>query len=111
MFKNYLKIALRNIREHKVYSLINIFGLAVGLACLILILLFMQHELRFDTYHEKADQIFRLVKEEKSETSNRMYKSLLTPKALVPTLKEECPEIIAASRLITTSTVITYGEQ
>jgi putative ABC transport system permease protein len=111
MFKNYLKIAFRNIREHKVYSFINIFGLAVGLACLILILLFMQYELSFDTYHEKADQIYRLVKEEKSETSKRMYKSLLTPKALVPTLKEECPEIIAATRLIKTSTVITYGEK
>ena len=111
MFKNYLKIAFRNIGQHKVYSFINIFGLAVGLACLILILLFMQHELSFDTYHEKADQIFRLVKEEISPDSKRTYKSLLTPMALVPTLKEECPEIIAATRLKNTSTVISFGEK
>ncbi len=111
MFKNYLKIAFRNIRQHKVYSFINIFGLAVGLACLILILLFMQYELSFDTYHEKADQIYRIVKQDISPDSKRTYKSLLTPKALVPTLKEECPEIIAATRLIKTSTVISYGEK
>jgi len=111
MFKNFLKIAFRNIGQYKVYSFINIFGLAVGLACLILILLFMQHELSFDTYHDKADQIFRLVKEEISPDSKRAYKSLLTPLALVPTLKEECPEITAATRLKNTSTVISYGEK
>ena len=57
----YLKIAIRNILRHKVYSFINIVGLAVGMACTILILLWVQYELSFDLYHEKADRIYRLV--------------------------------------------------
>ena len=61
MILYYLKIAIRNILRHKVYSFINIVGLAVGMACTILILLWVQYELSFDLYHEKADRIFRLA--------------------------------------------------
>ena len=61
MFKNYLTIAFRNLMRHKGYSAINIFGLAVGLACCILILLFVQDELRYDRFHKKADQIYRVL--------------------------------------------------
>ena len=61
MFLNYFKIAIRNILRHKVYSFINIMGLAVGMACTTLILLWVQYELSFDLYHEKADRIYRLA--------------------------------------------------
>ncbi len=61
MIGNYLKIAFRNILRYKVYSFINIVGLAVGMACTTLILLWVQYELSFDLYHEKADRIFRLA--------------------------------------------------
>ena len=61
MISNYFKIAIRNILRHKVYSFINIVGLAVGMACTTLILLWVQYELSFDSYHEKADRIYRLV--------------------------------------------------
>ena len=61
MFKNYLTVAVRNIMRHKVYSIINIAGLSVGMACTILILLWMQYEMSFDRYHENADRIFRLA--------------------------------------------------
>jgi putative ABC transport system permease protein len=61
MFKNYLTVAVRNILRHKVYSIINIAGLSVGMACTILILLWVQYELSFDHYHEKADRIYRLA--------------------------------------------------
>ena len=57
----YLKIAIRNILRHKVYSFINIVGLSVGMACTILILMWVQYELSFDRYHEKADRIYRLA--------------------------------------------------
>ena len=60
MFKNYLTTAVRNIRRHKVHAIINIAGLSVGMACTILILLWVQHELSFDRCHEKADRIYRL---------------------------------------------------
>ena len=56
MFKNYLKIALRNFLKHKGFSLINVFGLATGIACCLMIVLFVLDEISFDRYHEKAYQ-------------------------------------------------------
>jgi putative ABC transport system permease protein len=61
MLRNYLKTGLRNVLRNKGYSLINISGLAMGMACCILILLFVQDELNFDCYHTKKDHIYRLV--------------------------------------------------
>ena len=60
MFKNYLKIAWRNLAKNKVFSFINIFGLAVGLTCCILISLYIFHEISYDKYHKNANNIFRL---------------------------------------------------
>ncbi|HMB89686.1 MAG TPA: ABC transporter permease [Rhodothermales bacterium] len=60
MFKNYLKIALRNLRKHKLYTAINVTGLAVGLACCLLILLFVRDELSYDRFHANADRIYRV---------------------------------------------------
>ena len=61
MFKNYLKIAVRSLLRHKVHALINISGLAIGMACCILILLFVRDEFGYDRYHEKAEQIYRVL--------------------------------------------------
>ena len=61
MFKNYMKIALRNLLKFKVYSFINISGLAIGMACCVLILLYVQDELSYDKYHQNADRIYRFV--------------------------------------------------
>ena len=60
MFKNYLKIAWRNLLKNKTFSLINIAGLASGLACFILITLYIIDELSYDRFHEKADRIYRV---------------------------------------------------
>lgn len=60
MFKNYLKILLRNMKKNPLYMFINVFGLAVGMAVSILIFLFVQHELSYDKYHANADRIFRV---------------------------------------------------
>jgi putative ABC transport system permease protein len=61
VIKNYLKIALRNIRKHKGASLINIVGLAIGIACSVLIILFVTYERSYDRFHDKADRIYRLA--------------------------------------------------
>jgi putative ABC transport system permease protein len=61
MFSNYFKTALRNIRRYKVYAIVNIIGLSIGMACMILILRWVQYELSFDRYHENADRIYRLA--------------------------------------------------
>ncbi|WP_425638070.1 ABC transporter permease [Algoriphagus yeomjeoni] len=61
MWKNYLKIAYRNLLKKKVYSFINIVGLGIGMACCVLIFMFVQDELSYDKYHEKGDRIYRLT--------------------------------------------------
>ena len=60
MIRNYLTVALRNILRHKGYSAINIIGLAVGMACCLLVLLYVWHELSYDTYHVDYDRIYRI---------------------------------------------------
>ncbi|MFC2167540.1 ABC transporter permease, partial [Acidobacteriota bacterium] len=64
MFKSYMKIAFRNFRKHKMYATLNIAGLAIGLACCILILFYIDTELSYDRYHEKAERIYRPVTED-----------------------------------------------
>ncbi|UCE18447.1 MAG: ABC transporter permease [Gemmatimonadota bacterium] len=93
MFKNYLKIALRNMERHKGYSLINIFGLAVGMSCMILILLWIQDELSYDRFHKNAKEIYRLVPQE----SGIRYAVSHAP--IGHTLKEDYSEIVSASRV------------
>ncbi|HMB90022.1 MAG TPA: FtsX-like permease family protein [Rhodothermales bacterium] len=61
MLRNYLTLALRNLRRHAGYATINLVGLAVGIACFLLVFLYLQHEYSFDTYHEKGDRIYRIV--------------------------------------------------
>ena len=61
MFKNYLKIAWRNLLKNKGYSVINMGGLAIGMACFLMILMFINNELSYDNYHEKGEQIYRVV--------------------------------------------------
>ncbi|UCC41018.1 MAG: ABC transporter permease, partial [Candidatus Aminicenantes bacterium] len=92
MFKNYLKIAVRNLLRHKVYTFINIFGLAIGMTCCILILLYIQDEFSYDHYPEKDDQIFRLALE--VQTPDRgMINSARTPPPWAPALANDYPEV------------------
>lgn len=85
MFKNHLKIAFRNIKKHKAFSAINIVGLAVGIACSILIWLFVSHERSYDRFHEKADRIYRLAlraslgdtKINQTQTSSEVFRRLV----------------------------------
>lgn len=68
MYRNYLKTAWRNLMNKKAYSAINIFGLALGIACCLLIFMFVQDELSFDNYHEKGDRIYRVVHGNKDQS-------------------------------------------
>ena len=61
MFKNYLKVAFRNLWRHKVYSFINLFGLSIGIALAVLVLLFIRDELSYDSFHERPDRIYRIA--------------------------------------------------
>src|SRR3989337_2433231 len=61
MFRNYLKISFRSLWKNRLYSSINILGLAIGLTCVLLVTLFVKDELSFDKFHHKASQIFRVT--------------------------------------------------
>src|SRR6478672_12349806 len=91
MFKNYLKTAWRNIRKNKIYSSINIIGLAIGLAACILILLFVFYERSFDNFHSK--NIYRLNEVQKFEGIVSSQKVALTMYPMGPTLLNDFPEI------------------
>ncbi len=98
MFKNYLVTAWRNLRRYKGYSLINIIGLAIGLAACLLILLWVRDELRYDRYHEKADRIFRVV--EFGEIGGVPEKFALVPYRAAPAFASEIPEVESYVRLL-----------
>jgi putative ABC transport system permease protein len=89
MFKNYLKITLRNLKKNKIYSFINISGLAIGIACCILIVLWVQDELSYDRFHENAENLY---------VATFSNGSKVTPTALSGFLKDEYPEILHTSR-------------
>ncbi|WP_293939617.1 ABC transporter permease [Sphingobacterium sp. UBA5996] len=73
MIKNYIKIAWRNISKNKGYSTINIIGLAIGLACCLLITLYVQNELSYDNYHANKDRIYRIVHDYKDVSSTEQH--------------------------------------
>jgi putative ABC transport system permease protein len=95
---NYSKIALRKLRRQKAYSFINIAGLAVGLAACLLILLWVRDELSFDTYHEKADRIYRVVESE--EIGGVASKLAVAAFPSAPAFAAEIPEIETYARLL-----------
>jgi predicted permease len=95
MIKNYLKIAWRNIQKHGVFSFINITGLAIGMASCVLILLWVQDELSFDTFHKNRDNIYRVV----ADWEQNSWKGIeATPAPLAPAVEEAIPEIQQAAR-------------
>ena len=91
MLSNYLKIALRNLRRDKFYSLINILGLTIGITCGLLLLLYVTDELSFDRYHRNADQIYRVVTEIHEPDKVNHWVGLQAP--AVKTMKEKYPAV------------------
>ncbi len=109
MFRNYLITAIRSLFRQKGFSLINILGLAIGLACALLILLWVQDELSFDKFHEHAERLYRV--EEDQYYSGEVYHVNVTPYPSAPVWKEEIPEIEEACRYQWPSGMLfTYGE-
>jgi len=98
MIKNFIKIAWRNIKKHKGYSSINITGLAIGMACCILISIWVLDELSYDRFHEQSNSLYRV--EENQDYSGRNYHVNVTPYPLAPALKEEIPDIQDATRYV-----------
>ena len=96
MLKNYFKIATRNILRYKVYSFIHIFGLAVGMACCLLITLWLMDELSYDKFHEEAGNIYQAMVHLEKNTSQQWAR---IPYPFAPEVKEKIPEVIETMRL------------
>ncbi len=96
MFTNYLKIAYRHARKNKGFSLINIFGLSLGMACAILIMLWVQDEISYNKFHEKYNSLYQVLENQTYE--GKTYTFAATPGLLAGALKEEFPEIQNVAR-------------
>ncbi|MFW6289374.1 MAG: ABC transporter permease [Mariniphaga sp.] len=97
MIKNYFLSLIRYFNRNKFYSLINLLGLAIGIAASILILLFVFDELSYDTHHEKANRIYRLEANFKIKDKHDNF--AITQFPLGPTLKDEYPEVVETARI------------
>lgn len=97
MFSNYIKIIIRNFRKNTLFSFINIFGLAIGMACSILILLWVQDEMSYDSFNKNAANIYRVV-ENQYYAGGKLFPVAVTPGPLAKSLKDNYPEIKNSTR-------------
>lgn len=103
MFKNYLKTALRNLLRHKLFSGLNIFGLAAGMACSILIFLWVEDELSFDKFNTNAGHIFRVT------ATVSGIDAAVVPPALSYAMKTQIPAVKNATRIAAAKEMVTVG--
>lgn len=107
MFKSYLEVALRNLATQKLYSAINVIGLAVGLACVILIALYVHYELSYDRQYTNADRIYRISR----DFRNPELRLAANAPVVAALLKEDFPQIEQAARLYCCGNVVLSRDQ
>ena len=110
MFTNYIKVSARIFLRHKLYTFINVFGLSLGIACSILIMLFVRDELTFDSFHRASDRLYRVVTDSRT-TRGESNITAYQPLPLAPALKAEFPEVIRAARFSTGGAIISRGDK
>src|SRR3569623_855280 len=89
MFKNFFKTTIRSLERNKGYSFLNIFGLAIGIACAGFIFLWVEDELSFDQFNAKKDQLYFIRENQKYDTYTATFGS--TPAPMAPAIKAEIP--------------------
>ena len=110
MLKNYFKIAWRNLVHGKTFSVINISGLAIGMAGAILIILWLQHEISFDRFHKNKDRLFEAYG--LTEVDGRLTSINMTSQPFAPALKQDFPAVEATSRFAGVSSfLVTVGDK
>ena len=97
MLKNYVLIAWRNLLRYKGFSLVNVLGLAMGMACFLLIIMYVNDELSYDNFHEKSDQVYRVALERKYPDRARNYAQI--PQSFGEAMQTEYPEVEGNCRL------------
>ncbi|MEM8523124.1 MAG: ABC transporter permease [Bacteroidota bacterium] len=106
MLSNYVKFAFRNFSKNKLYTAINTVGLTIGISCFLLIVLYVQYQLSYDSHYEQADQIYRVAQIQKGNTFRGTDRFNSTPLPLASALKEEFPEVQTAVTLQTESAIL-----
>ncbi len=97
MLKNYLKIIWRKMRRQKVYTLINVSGLAIGMAAAMFIFLWVRDERSYDRFHKSADRIYRVY--QVFNYGDYHLEQTQTPAVLAPSLRDECPDVELVTRV------------
>ncbi len=105
MFKNYLTSAIRSLKRYKLFTLLNVFGLATGMACSILIFLWVQDELSYDKFNPGASQIYRLTAKVSA------IDAAVTPSAVARSLKQQIPEIRNFTEIVPLHSIVTIGNK
>lgn len=111
MLRNYLKIAIRNIVSQRVYSLINVLGLAIGMACCLMIMLIVQDELSYDQFHEKKDRIYRVLTSWKNRDTGAWRHRATGQHRLRASLLTDFPQFEQIVRIIDGRPIISYQEK
>lgn len=109
MLKNYFKIAWRNFHRHKGYSFVNTAGFAMGMACCLLIFIYVRHELSYDKFYKDVERIYRIAQDIRTQTANRVF-APISP-MVAPTLKSDYPQVENAARAMTTSSRLVRREE
>ena len=109
MITNYFKLAQRQFFRNKGYSFINILGLSVGLACMIILVAFIKNELSFDNFYKNNERIYRVYIETEYESETLLVAPVMLPFA--PAIKDEIPEIEAVTRMSRSDRLIRNGDK
>ncbi len=109
MVKHYIKVTFRHIRKHLLISILNMVGLAIGIACFVLIMLYVNHELNYDRHNEHFDDIYRVAVDAK--IGNTVIRQTYTPAPMPAAMYDEYPEIEAITRIADRSMTVTLGDR
>jgi putative ABC transport system permease protein len=97
MFRSYLKTAWRSLWKHKGHTAVNLAGFAMGMACCVVILVYVRHERSFDDYHKDIDRVFRISMDIRTKTANRLFAPISDTAG--PALKADYPQVEASARV------------
>ena len=109
MIKNYFKTTFRNLVKHKGYSFINITGLALGIACCLLIILYVKDELTFDRFHKNGENIYRMQSALLMNDNKQVFNAVGLPTG--PTMVDEIPEVTNQVRYMNAVLEVRIGEK
>lgn len=110
LMNNYLKVAFRDLKRHKLFTAINLFGLVAGFTVSLFMLEYVLHELSFDRFHVKGDRIYRVI-QDRYRNGELYQSSNITSPAIGRLLKQDFPEVIETTRIFPDWAHLEVGEQ